>query len=277
MAILYRTNAQSRLFEEQLIRRHIPYRIVAGTRFYDRKEIRDALAYLRVVNNPNDSVSVKRIINAPARGIGKTTLDRLTAYCEKQKVGMWEALTKSHLIQGVNAKADYAIRKLVEVVYAQREKRHEGSMKDILFSLLTETRYIQVLKDEGTPEALARIDNLGELLNVAREWDESGMSGGLTGFLEQISLVSDVDSIAQSANSVTLMTIHASKGLEYPVVFMVGMEESIFPHLRSMDSQSDMEEERRLCYVGMTRAREQLHMSASIRRLGSSQKSTRNI
>ncbi|MEN9224299.1 MAG: DNA helicase PcrA [Thermostichus sp. HHBFW_bins_43] len=267
-AILYRTNAQSRPFEEVLMRWGIPYTVVGGQRFYDRKEIKDVIAYLRVVANPADSLSLLRIINVPRRGIGKSTIDKLTQASATLNVPLWEILsdeTSVNTLAGRSAKPVVQFAQLLEYWHQQLP---QASATTILEGLLRDSGYLEDLKAQGTEEAEERARNVMELYNAARQFEEEQGDPSLEGFLRNVSLASDLDNLQEGAAKVSLMTLHSSKGLEFPVVFLVGMEQGLFPNFRALEDPASLEEERRLCYVGITRAREQLFISyASERRL----------
>jgi DNA helicase-2/ATP-dependent DNA helicase PcrA len=254
IAVFYRTNAQSRAVEEELVRRDIPYKVVGGTRFYDRKEIKDLLAYLRGIANPEDEVSLKRIINVPKRGVGDTSVERLNAYARAHNIPFADVMTQAEAA-GVTGKALGGIRDLTDLLGELRSERHDRGPSDLLELVIQRTGYVAELEAEQTIEAAGRIENIEELIGAAREVDD------LDAFLEEVSLVADVDEVDDDATKVTLMTLHTAKGLEYPVVFMIGMEEGVFPHLRSLGEPDELEEERRLAYVGITRARQRLYLS----------------
>ena len=262
-AILYRANAQSRALEEQLLNYQVPYRIVGGVRFYERKEIKDAVAYLRVIVNPYDSVSLKRIINVPARAIGASTVDRIAMFAANKEIAFWDACRRVHETD-LATRAKTSVAGFVKVVEHFIQRQRDLGVAELTQYVLELTGYLDELKKNKDPEELARVENLSELVNVAREFESQEPSEDqdltLIGFLESVSLVADIDSLDPNAEAITLMTLHAAKGLEFPVVFMTGMEEGIFPHLRSMNSQTEMEEERRLCYVGITRAQSELYI-----------------
>jgi DNA helicase-2/ATP-dependent DNA helicase PcrA len=266
LAVLYRTNAQSRVLEEALLRRRIPHRIVGGVRFYERKEIKDLVAYLRLVSNPNDSVSLRRIINAPPRGIGSVTIERLEAHGREAEVSLFESLRAVDSIPGVTTRARTAARQLVELLDLLTHYRNSLSVTALLNEVIDRTGYLRELKNEGTLEAQARTENVQELLTVTKEWDSGSEEHTLSGFLEHLALMSDVDTYEPSESAVTLMTLHAAKGLEFGRVFIVGMEEGIFPHSRSQFDEEELEEERRLCYVGLTRAKDRLTLTSASRR-----------
>jgi DNA helicase-2/ATP-dependent DNA helicase PcrA len=254
-AVLYRTNAQSRSVEEGFVHYGIPYRVVGGVRFYDRKEIKDIMAYLRVIFQPEDRVSFERIVNVPARGIGAKSLQNFFAWQAADGLSLERALTEARNCPDLTPKARQALAELGDILAALREVAADAAVSGLIDSLLRRINYMDYLSD-GTPQGEARQENVKELLSVAREYQEEGLAG----FLEEVALVSDLDGADFSGDAVTLMTLHAAKGLEFPVVFMTGMEESIFPHSRALYDQSEMEEERRLCYVGMTRAKRELYM-----------------
>lgn len=261
-AVLYRTNAQSRSIEEAFVHYGIPYRIVGGQRFYDRKEIKDILAYLRVIFQPEDRVSFERIVNVPARGIGPKSIENFFGWQRVNSFRLLEALNRAAECTELTPKARKALSELGDIFTALRALMDEVPVAGLIDSLLRRIDYLRFL-DDGTPQGEARQENVKELLSVAQEYQDVGLDG----FLEEVALVSDLDSADFNGDAVTLMTLHAAKGLEFPVVFMTGMEESIFPHSRALYDQHEMEEERRLCYVGMTRAREELYMLYTTGRL----------
>ncbi|MBI2645598.1 MAG: UvrD-helicase domain-containing protein [Deltaproteobacteria bacterium] len=244
-AIFYRTNAQSRVFEEILRQYNLPYQIYGGTHFYGRSEIKDILAYFRLVLNSKDDVSFLRIVNTPARGIGKTTLERLQAFAQIQNLPLYEACKQFSLV-------DELMEKL---------KKQESNVQDLYRQVLDATRYIQILKEEGTIEAQSRVENLEELDSALGEYVRRNPKATLDRYLEEISLVSDLDALDEGQDFVKLMTLHSAKGLEFSTVFMVGLEEGLFPHALRDEAFEDIEEERRLCYVGMTRAKENLYLT----------------
>ncbi len=261
-AILYRTNAQSRSIEEAFVHYGIPYRIIGGQRFYDRKEIKDIMAYLRLIFQPEDRISFERIVNVPTRGVGAKSLTTFVAWQRMNKYTLQEAMTRAAECAEVTAKARKALSELGDIMAALRELVDESSVTGLLDSLLRRINYLNYL-DDGTPQGESRQENVKELLSVTQEYHDMGLAG----FLEEVSLVSDLDSADMNSDAVTLMTLHAAKGLEFPVVCMTGMEETIFPHSRALYDQSEMEEERRLCYVGMTRAREELYLFTATSRM----------
>ncbi len=272
-AIFYRTNAQSRVLEEQLRTLAIPYRIVGGVRFYERMEIKDIMCYLKLSVNNADDIAMKRIINVPTRGIGKTTIDKIEEHAAQNKLTMFEAAYKVVETKIFNAGTTGKIRRFLDLMEELQtaSNKKEYSLLDFYHIVLDRTGYVNILKKEDNPEAQARIENLEELDNAISQFlKERGEEATLVSFLEEMALVSDVDSLDQEKNSVTLMTLHISKGLEYPFVFVVGLEENLFPSARSTDrdGDEDVEEERRLAYVGMTRAREKLWLTyARMRRV----------
>ncbi len=252
MALFYRTNAQSRILEESLMQAGVPYKVIGGTRFYDRREIKDALAYIRCAANPLDEVSLKRILNVPKRGIGDTTVDRLDAYANKEQIAFAIALRRT-AEAGIGAAAAKGIASFVALIDDLESRLGQGP-GPVLRHALEASGYLSELQAEGTVESDGRYENLAELIGSASEFTQ------VDEFLEQVALVADTDQI-DSDNHVTLMTLHSAKGLEFPVVFIVGMEEGIFPHSRALNDQSELEEERRLAYVGITRAKEKLFLS----------------
>jgi DNA helicase-2/ATP-dependent DNA helicase PcrA len=254
-AVLYRTNAQSRSIEEAFVHYGIPYRVVGGVRFYDRKEIKDIIAYLRLIFQPEDRVSFERIANVPVRGIGAKSLENFFAWQRLNSFTQLEALREAANCADIVPKARKGLAELGDMFTALREIVDETPVAGLIDSLLRRIDYLHFL-DDGTPQGEARQENVKELLSVAQEYQDVGLAG----FLEEVSLVSDLDSADFNGDAVTLMTLHAAKGLEFPVVFMTGLEETIFPHSRALYDATEMEEERRLCYVGMTRARQELYM-----------------
>ena len=266
-AVLYRMHAQSRSFEEALLRRRIPYVVYGGLRFYDRKEVRDTLAYLRLVLNPDDPVSFLRVVNTPPRGIGKTTADRLLALAMERGKGLWEAVGAA-LDEGLLAtRAARAVAGFTTLMDGWREAMGTAPLRDLLVRILQESGYAAALGAEGGEQAETRLENLEELLNAAEAFEQTEQ-GSIRDFLDRAALVSDQDRTEERTDAVTLMTLHAAKGLEYPAVFLTGMEEGVFPHHMSSDRPAGLEEERRLCYVGMTRAQDRLYLTrAHIRRV----------
>lgn len=261
VAILYRTNAQSRPFEEVLVRSNVPYRIVGGLRFYDRKEIKDAIAYLRLLVNPADTISLRRIINTPRRGIGKTTLERLEDFAQQLGVPLWEIIKDETSVKTVAGRTAKPIMQFTEIILKWQAEIETVPAVDTIQGLMKDSGYIDALKEEGTDEADNRLENINELFNAAFQYAEENEDSSLMGFLANASLSSDLDNLGEGDSAVSLMTLHSAKGLEFPVVFMVGMEEGMFPHFRSLNDAQALEEERRLCYVGITRAQEQLFLT----------------
>ncbi len=260
VAVLYRTHAQSRALEEELIRRAINYRIVAGLRFYERKEIKDLLAYLRVIANPADVFSLRRIINVPKRGIGEVTLARLEAFAADQQITLYEAMQRVNEVEGLGPAVAKRILAFVDMIEDMRLRGRELGIAGLTEYTLRASGYQRSLQEEATVEAETRLENLREFISVAAQFEEENPEADLNAFLEHVALVSDVDVMDDDARAVTLMTLHSAKGLEFPVVFIMGMEEGIFPHSRSMWDAGELEEERRLCYVGMTRAQRHLYL-----------------
>lgn len=260
VAVLYRTHAQSRALEEELIRRAINYRIVAGLRFYERKEIKDLLAYLRVIANPADVFSLRRIINVPKRGIGEMTLARLEAFSAEQQITLYEAMERANEVDGLGPGIVKRIQSFVAMIDEMRSRTNELGLAGLTEHVLRTSGYQRALTEEATVEAETRLENLREFISVAAQFEEENPEADLNAFLEHVALVSDVDVMDDEARAVTLMTLHSAKGLEFPVVFIMGMEEGIFPHSRSMWDAGELEEERRLCYVGMTRAQRRLYL-----------------
>jgi DNA helicase-2/ATP-dependent DNA helicase PcrA len=266
VAVFYRTNAQSRVLEDVLVRQGIAYQVIGGPRFYERAEIKDAVAYLQVLDNPFDEVSLRRIANRPRRGIGDASLARLSAWASAQGVSLWEAMKEAEQI-GVSAAPLRAIQGFVNVMQSLMSAAQELAVPELLEQVLERTGTLEAFEAERTIEARGRIENLQELVGVTREWQAEAAEPTLSGFLQEISLYSDQDAMRGETNLVTLMTLHNAKGLEYRVVYVIGMEEGVFPHSRSIEEQG-LEEERRLCYVGMTRAMERLTLThASARSL----------
>lgn len=266
IAIFYRTNAQSRVLEEQLRMRGLSYRLIGGVKFYDRMEVKDILAYLRLIANPRDNVSYKRIINVPTRGIGKTTVDRLEDIASENGLSLWEATLKAIAERQFNAGATGKLRRFTDLLEKLCEFGSQRRLSELNLEVVDQTEYVKRLKAEDTPEAEARIENLEELQNAIVQFEaERGSDATLQSFLEEMALVSDLDSkeSTDDQNAITLMTLHISKGLEFPVVYIVGCEEGLFPSGRATESQGslELEEERRLCYVGMTRAEEKLTLT----------------
>lgn len=261
MAILYRTNAQSRVLEEALIKRALPYTMVGGTKFYDRKEIKDVLAYLRVLYNPFDDLSLLRIINVPKRSIGATTVSKLQDYARENGTSLFMTLTQLHLVDTIKGKTKEKLEEFGILIFTLVAEMDDKSVLDILEAILDRTSYLAQLEESTDPQDQARAENIGELLSVAKDFQDTNPTGTVEDFLEQVALVNDVDSFEQEESKVTLMTLHAAKGLEFPIVFLGGLEEGLFPHSRTLMNPEEIEEERRLAYVGITRAEKELYIS----------------
>ena len=268
-AILYRTNAQSRLFEEKLIYANIPYKIIGGVNFYARKEIKDLLAYLKTVDNGRDEVAVRRIINVPKRGIGATTLSRVGEFAVANDMGFYEALLNAEEIPGIGRGASKVLP-FTALIQTLRAKQEYAKVSELLETILEETGYRRELILEGTDESEARLENIDELMSKVKDYDENAEHPSLSGFLEEVALVADIDNLEEESNHVVLMTLHSAKGLEFPYVYMVGMEDGLFPSYMSIvadNPQEEIEEERRLCYVGITRAKKELTLTAARQRM----------
>ena len=266
VAVFYRTNAQSRALEEVFVRVGLPYKVVGGTRFYERKEIKDVLAYLRVVSNPEDTVNLRRILNTPKRGIGDRAEACVGVLAERERITFIQALARAEDAPGIATRSVTAIRGFTELLEGLRLLREGGAgVEELVEAILNRTGYLAALRESRDPQDETRIENLAELAAVAKEFDENYPGATLEDFLEQVSLVADADEIpddeAQAQGVVTLMTLHTAKGLEFPVVFLTGMEDGTFPHMRALGDPKELEEERRLAYVGLTRARERLYVS----------------
>lgn len=257
--ILYRTNAQSRVFEEILMREGIPYRVIGGQKFYERKEIKDIIAYLRIVSNTNDNISLKRIINEPKRGIGKTTLEQVEEIAARYEISMFDVI--KDIDKYTTTRANSALRDFANFVLKMKEETN--SIEKLTSKILKESGYMQMLENEKTTEAEGRIENLGEFLNVVIDFENQNADNTLVDFLENLALVTDLDNVEESQENVLLMTLHTAKGLEFKNVFMVGMEDGLFPSYRSIGEDAEVEEERRLCYVGITRAKENLFLTCA--------------
>ncbi|MCT0230403.1 exodeoxyribonuclease V subunit gamma [Synechococcus sp. CS-1324] len=268
MAVLYRTNAQSRAMEESLVRWGIPYIVVGGLRFYDRREIKDVLAYLRLLVNPADTVSLLRVLNVPRRGIGKTTVQRLTDAAAQLGLPLWEVVNDAEAVRSLAGRSAKGLLQFAELIADLGRRIQDAPPSELVQRVMEQSGYLAELITEGTDEAEERRRNLQELVNAALQYQEENEEGSLEGFLASAALASDADSKDTEQDRVTLMTLHASKGLEFPVVCMVGLEQGLFPSYRSLEDPAALEEERRLCYVGITRAKERLFLShASERRL----------
>ena len=267
-AVLYRTNAQSRLFEEKLLMANIPYKLVGGVNFYARKEIKDLLAYLKTVDNAKDDLAVRRIINVPKRGIGATTLSRVQDYASERGMGFYDALREAEQIPSIG-RAAVKVEPFVTFIQTLRSKQEFLSPSELLKDIIESTGYVEELRNEGTDEAEARIENIDELITKVVSYEEENEAPTLSGFLEEVALVADIDSVDGDDNQVLLMTLHSAKGLEFPYVYLAGMEDGIFPSYMTItaDDPTEIEEERRLCYVGITRAMKELTLSCAQQRM----------
>lgn len=264
-AILYRTNAQSRLFEEKFLVANVPYKLIGGVNFYSRKEIKDLLAYLKTIDNGKDDLAVRRIINVPKRGIGAVTLNKVQAYADSIGISFFEALESAGEVPGLG-KALLKIQPFVHLIHELRLKLADISLEQLMEEILEQTGYAQELKDEGTEEADARLENIDELISKIVTYEEGAEHPDLSEFLEEVALVADIDSLEDSDNRVLLMTLHSAKGLEFPCVYLAGMEDGIFPSYMSIAADNpteEIEEERRLCYVGITRAMKELTLTSA--------------
>jgi len=260
-AILYRTNAQSRAFEESLVRWGVPYKVVGGLRFYDRKEIKDVLGYLRAIANPSDTLSLLRVINSPRRGVGKTTIDALQKASVELDIPLWEILSDETSVKSLAGRSSKGVISFAQMIQKWRSQIDAVSASELVQGILEESGYLTDLKAQGTDEAEERFQNVQELYNAVLQFEEENEDTSLIAFLAGASLASDLDDKDEESTKVSLMTLHASKGLEFPVVFLVGLEQGLFPSFRSLDDPAAIEEERRLCYVGITRAQERLFIS----------------
>jgi DNA helicase-2/ATP-dependent DNA helicase PcrA len=269
IAVLYRTNAMSRVIEDTLVRREIAYQVIGGTKFYERAEIKDAIAYLSLLANPFDVVSFTRVANSPRRGIGQTSLSRVTNHAASVEASVWDAAASPDQVPGLGAAAVKALHRFMDTMRELRAmaERPGIAIAELIQALLSQTGYVEALEAERTIEAQGRIENLEQLVEVGREFDVAAADGEdtLDVFLQQIALVADADTRSDDEGLVTLMTLHNAKGLEYPIVFIAGCEEGVFPHSRALD-EGGLEEERRLFYVGITRAMRQLYLSYARRR-----------
>ncbi|ABK60509.1 DNA helicase PcrA [Clostridium novyi] len=267
-AILYRTNAQSRVFEDVFMKRDIPYRIIGGLKFYDRKEIKDITAYLKFINNLQDDISLKRIINVPKRAIGAATVSKIQDFANYMDECMYSVLLDVENIPGLSKRSISSINKFTSLINGFTRTKDKVSVSNLIQEILESTGYMKELKDSNEIEDISRIENIKELVSAAVEFENTSEDKSLSAFLEKITLVSDVDNYDEDTDTTVMMTLHSAKGLEFPVVFMVGMENGIFPGAQSLENFAEMEESRRLCYVGITRAKEQLYMtSASTRKV----------
>ncbi|HUA70454.1 MAG TPA: 3'-5' exonuclease, partial [Solirubrobacteraceae bacterium] len=266
VAVFYRTNAQSRVLQDTLVRGDIPYQVIGGTKFYERAEIKDAIAYLITLVNPQDAGAFTRIVNAPRRGIGSTSMSRVLAFSNTTGTSVWDAASEPEQVPGLGGPAVKAFKRFMATLHVLRERVESNPpIAELLKEVLQETGYLEALEAERTIEAQGRLENLEELVNVAAEYDAAAEADparepSLAEFLEQIALISDADDRSDDEGLVTLMTLHNAKGLEYPIVFMIGCEEGVFPHSRALD-EGGLEEERRLCYVGITRAQRDLYLT----------------
>jgi DNA helicase-2/ATP-dependent DNA helicase PcrA len=267
VAVFYRTNAQSRVFEEVFIRIGLPYKVVGGVRFYERREVRDALAYLKLLVNPADTVALRRIVNVPKRGIGERAEATISAYAERERITFWEAMQHAEEVPALATRSLNAVQEFVTLAEELMSIAADGSPGDVLEAVLDKSGLVAELQNSADVQEQGRVENLEELVSVAREFEEVRPDGTLGDFLEQVSLVADADQVPDADDSggvVTLMTLHTAKGLEFPVVFLTGLEDGVFPHMRSLGDPKELEEERRLAYVGITRAEKRLHLSRSI-------------
>lgn len=265
-AILYRTNAQSRMFEDVFMKRDIPYRIIGGLKFYDRKEIKDITAYLKFINNLQDDISLKRIINVPKRAIGAATISKIQEFANYMDECMYSVLLDAENIPGLSKRTISSINKFTSLINGFTRTKDKVSVSNLIQEILESTGYMKELKDSNEIEDISRIENIKELVSAAVEFENTSEDKSLSAFLEKITLVSDVDNYDEDTDTTVMMTLHSAKGLEFPVVFMVGMENGIFPGAQSLENFSEMEESRRLCYVGITRAKEQLYMTSASNR-----------
>lgn len=260
-AILYRTNAQSRSFEEIFVRNNIPYKIVGGVKFYDRKEVKDILAYLKVLDNPADNISLKRIINVPKRGIGNATVEKLEEIASDMGISIYEVLLDLDQVDGLSSRVKNNLKPFIHMMNRLMALKEIMGIKDFIEEVINTTGYLSDLERENSIEAQTRIENIKELISVAIDFEVRTGESSLEEFLATIALLSDIDKTTDETNVVTLMTVHSAKGLEFPVVFLVGMEEGLFPISRALDNEADLEEERRLCYVAITRAEKLLFIT----------------
>ncbi|MBO5227711.1 MAG: ATP-binding domain-containing protein, partial [Lachnospiraceae bacterium] len=267
-AVLYRTNAQSRILEEQFVRANLPYKVVGGVNFYQRKEIKDLIAYLKTVDGARDDVAVKRIINVPKRGIGATTIDRVQDYAISQDMSFYNALLDADEIPGLGRSAA-KIKPFTNLISRLRAQMPLCSLTELLDTIIEETKYVAELQAEASDEADARIENIDEFVSKMKDYEERAEEPTLAGFLEEVALIADIDSLEDSDNRVVLMTLHSAKGLEFPFVYLAGMEDGLFPSYMAItsDDKTDLEEERRLCYVGVTRAMEHLTVTYAKQRM----------
>ncbi|SMC46603.1 DNA helicase PcrA [Sporomusa malonica] len=267
IAILYRTNAQSRVLEEGLRNAAITYTMVGGLRFYDRKEIKDIMAYLKVIFNPADAISLLRIINVPRRGIGDTTIRRLSEYAAENNVPLFDAVSNPDLVPGLTARAKNQLESLAEIIFTLMASQNTLSVADLVDKVMRDSGYLAELEADDDPQSETRIENLKELKSDAKKFTENEEENTFENFLAHVALLTDSDKSEESDDQVTLMTLHSAKGLEFPIVFLAGLEEGIFPHVRTLMDEREVEEERRLCYVGITRAERKLYISNARQRM----------
>ncbi len=267
IVVLYRINAQSRVFEEAMINARIPHILVGSVRFYERKEIKDVLAYLRLAANPHESVSLRRVINVPTRGIGQTSISHLEQFAIQEHITLYDALRRVREATNIPTRARAAMEKFAEMIRHLNEMSENVSIRHLTEEALQVSGYLTWLRDDHTMESRSRLENVEELLSVTENFRLNTENPTLSVFLEQVALISDIDTLEDTSNAVTLMTMHAAKGLEFPIVYITGMEEGLFPHRRSLEDREELAEERRLCYVGMTRAREELLLTYAHQRM----------
>ena len=262
IAVLYRTNAQSRVLEEAFMKQGLPYTMVGGLKFYDRKEIKDIFAYLRVIYNPNDNISLLRIINVPKRGVGDTSISKLAEYANANNMSLFDVISNPDLVPGLMARVRKPLELLAEFVFTMIALKDNMSVADLIDKVMKESGYIKELEEENTTQSETRLENLKELLSLAKDYmKNTGLDDNLENFLSHVALVSDIDNVDLDEDKITMMTMHSAKGLEFPVAFIAGMEEGLFPHSRTLMNESEIEEERRICYVGITRARRKLYLT----------------
>jgi len=266
MAVFYRINAQSRAMEDELVKNRIPYTVVGGMKFYERKEIKDVLAYLKLMNNPSDGLSLKRIINVPTRGIGEKTIEKIESFSREKELPLYEGLRQAIGEDWLTPGAKAKMKEFIQLTEEFRKDVGSLTLSQLTLTLLAKTEYLQRLKEEGTDEAFSKMENIDELINVMMGLEQGEEKVSLESFLDKVSLVTDVDLYEDKGNRVSLMTLHCAKGLEFPIVFIVGIEEGLLPHYRRGEEIEDMEEERRLFYVGMTRAKQKLILSRAEKR-----------
>jgi len=264
--VLYRTNAQSRVFEEAFIAEGIPYRVIGGVGFYERTEIKDVIAYLRYIDNPSDAIAFKRIVNVPRRSIGSQTLASLVTAADAAKVPVGQAIFDKELLKKAVPKKTRELERFAELIESLRSRLSEFSIADLLVAVMEESGYLRELRNEDTPDSRTRMENLEELVGVAREYEKNEAEPTLAGFLANVALISDLDTLDGTTSYITMMTMHSAKGLEFPSVFLTGLEEGVFPHSRALVDMTELEEERRLAYVGVTRAMNRLFLSYAERR-----------